>query len=263
MKIVKNYSIWELNKPLNIGMVHLKPLPGSPNYSLSIEEIYEAAKYDLLQLIEGNANAAIVENMFDSPYTNKINLETFTAYTHIFTRLKEISSIPLGVNIHSCDKDQEMVIATICGADFIRAESFVESRYTSFGIMNANAHLLMRTKRYLNSNVKVFADINAKHSFPISSIPLEVAIKDAINAKADGIILTGLETGNPPTIEDAKMFKQICKNTPLIIGSGINQDNIDDFLKVVDGVIVGSSIKENGIVENPVNLKRTKALFDR
>ncbi|MDI9518987.1 MAG: BtpA/SgcQ family protein [Bacillota bacterium] len=47
------------------------------------------------------------------------------------------------------------------------------------------------------------------------------------------------------------------------MGSGINQDNIDDFLKVVDGVIVGSSIKENGIVENPVDLKRTKALFDR
>ena len=211
MKIAKNYSIWELNKPFNIGMVHLKPLPGSPNYSLSIEEIYEAAKYDLLQLIEGNANAAIVENMFDSPYTNKINLETFTAYTHIFTRLKEISSIPLGVNIHSCDKDQEMIIATICGADFIRAESFVENRYTNFGLIKANANVLMRKKHALNSKVKIFADINAKHTYPVASIPIDTTIKNAIKYKADAIILTGLETGDPPTLKDAIKLKKYAK----------------------------------------------------
>ncbi len=206
-----NHSKLDFNKPFNIGMVHLKPLPGFPNHSFSMEEIYEFAKYDLLQLIKGNASAAIIENMLDYPHTNEIPLETFTAYINIFTRLKDISTIPLGVNIHSCDKDQEMIIATICGADFIRAESFVENRYTNFGLIKANANVLMRKKHALNSKVKIFADINAKHTYPVASIPIDTTIKNAIKYKADAIILTGLETGDPPTLKDAIKLKKYAK----------------------------------------------------
>lgn len=41
-------------KPI-IGMVHLRPLPGAPNYGGSMEEIWDAALADLEALTEGGA----------------------------------------------------------------------------------------------------------------------------------------------------------------------------------------------------------------
>jgi len=60
-------------KPI-IGMVHLRPLPGAPNYGGSMEEIWDAALADLEALTEGGITAAIVENFGDVPYTGAIEL---------------------------------------------------------------------------------------------------------------------------------------------------------------------------------------------
>lgn len=245
-----------------IGMIHLKALPTSPKCSMSLEEIFHEAKQDLEALQQSKCTAAIVENFFDTPYTNELSLETIVAYTHLFTRLKAISTIPLGVNLQATDQDEEMIVATMCQADFVRVESFVEDRYTTFGTMKANGHKIMRTKQRLGSNVKVYCDIHVKHSYPVSSIPLEVAIKEAIAAKADAIILTGLETGSAPTLQDAQRVKMLCQSVPLIIGSGVQHDNIHGFLRETDGVIVGSSLKRDGIIDNPVDLERTHTLFN-
>ncbi|MPN59874.1 hypothetical protein SDC9_207596 [bioreactor metagenome] len=49
-------------------------------------------------------------------------------------------------------------------------------------------------------------------------------------------------------------------DTPILIGSGINEKNIADYLAVVDGVIVGSSVKKDGKVKNPVDAERVRRL---
>ena len=69
-------------KPV-IGMVHLLPLPGSPGYRGSMEEIYEAAHQDLQNLIAGGADAVIVENFGDIPYAKGNELITNTAFAAI------------------------------------------------------------------------------------------------------------------------------------------------------------------------------------
>jgi predicted TIM-barrel enzyme len=44
----------------------------------------------------------------------------------------------------------------------------------------------------------------------------------------------------------------------LLIGSGADETNIAAFMGIADGVIVGSSIKEGGVCENPVDLERIR-----
>ena len=244
-----------------IGMVHLAALPGTPNGTKSMEEVFEQAKNDLLALEEGGIRVAIVENMFDTPYTTDVSTDTLIQMTHLFTRLRTISSIRLGINIHSSDRDQEMLVATYCGADFIRAESFVEYRVTGGGMMKPMAPLLMRTKKHLQSEVKILADIHGKHTTPLVAQPIDALIHEALSYGCDGIILTGLATGSAPTVEDAKSFKAVCGDAKLYIGSGVTAENIRGFLQYADGVIVGSSIKEDGKVERPVDVKRVQALM--
>jgi predicted TIM-barrel enzyme len=56
-------SVFKTTKPV-IGMVHLKPLPGSPKYDSSggMKKIMEAAYIDAERLVSGGIDAIQVEN---------------------------------------------------------------------------------------------------------------------------------------------------------------------------------------------------------
>lgn len=249
-----------MNKKI-IGMIHLKPLPTSPNNKYTVEEIIEYALQDLTTLEEAGIKYAIVENVFDTPYSTEMNMELIVVYTHIFTVLRSKTKIHLGVNIHATSGVEEMLVASVCGAQFIRAESFIEFRHTSTGLLKPMSAGLMRTKAQLDSAVKIFADVNVKESRPVYEQNIEETIIEALAAGADAIIVTGLATGKPPLPSEIKNLKQLTPDKPLLIGSGVNEENISELMKYADGVIVGSSIKEDGIITYPVSLERTKQLL--
>jgi len=62
-------DIFRVEKPV-IGMVHLKPLPGSPN-SLPFSEVLEHALEDAEALVTNEIDGLIVENFMDSPFYPK------------------------------------------------------------------------------------------------------------------------------------------------------------------------------------------------
>ena len=250
-----------MNKNI-IGMIHLKALPGSPANELTNDEIFNFALLDLKALEKGGIKEAIVENMFDSPLSTVIIMEQIISFVYIFSRLKEYANISLGVNIQYADDDLEMKVATLCGADFIRVEAFIEDRVGSFGRLHPSANIIMKAKKELKSNVIIYTDINVKHTIGIVDYDIRECIHEAIRFGSNGIILTGIGTGKAPTVEDAAEWEKYCNNTKLFIGSGIEKGNIKDFLQFADGVIVGSSIKKEGNIENPIDYSRVKELID-
>ena len=54
--------------------------------------------------------------------------------------------------------------------------------------------------------------------------------------------------------------RRACPKTKLLLGSGVNVTNVKDYLRFADGVIVGSSLKKDGKLANPVDTKRVAAL---
>lgn len=244
-----------------IGMIHVAALPTAPFGSSDINATLALALKDAKALEAGGIKKAIVENFFDTPYANDPDLETVIGMAYVLGYLKEKTALDLGVSVQATSGTEEMSIACICGLNFIRAESFVEMRMNSAGIMRNMCAQLLRKRRQLRSNVKVLADINVKHSYPVIEQSLEALVHEAIEAGADGIILTGMATGKSPSIEDAKQMRALVGKTKLYIGSGVNEGNIKDLLEFADGVIVGSSIKENGDVNKPVDPSRVKKLM--
>jgi predicted TIM-barrel enzyme len=45
-----------------------------------------------------------------------------------------------------------------------------------------------------------------------------------------------------------------------LIGSGTTASNVREYLRLADGVIVGSSLKRGGGLSNPVDARRVAAL---
>lgn len=244
-----------------IGMVHLKPLPTSPENKYSVDEIIDYALRDLRTLEAAGIRYAIVENVFDTPYSTEMTTELIVTYTHIFSILKSHSNIQLGVNIHATSGVEEMIVASVCGANFIRAESFIEYRHTMSGMLKPMAPQLMRQKAAMKSDVKAFADVNVKESRAVFEQKIEETIPEALAANADAIIVTGLATGKPPVPSEIKHLKEYTISKPLLIGSGVDKKNIAELMEFADGAIIGSSIKEDGLITNPVSLDRTKELL--
>ncbi len=243
-----------------IGMIHLLPLPGSPKYGGSLEAVYSAAKADMEALKEGGINCAIIENFGDIPYGTENELITLTAMTSIAARLRSESDMMLGVNVQFNDIEAEWALAYSCDLNFLRAEAFVENRVGIHGITYAAAPKLGRMRAKYNKDVMILADINTKHTFPLADQPIDFSVHEAIASGADAIIVTGLLTGQNPTIEQVSEIKKMAGDFPVILGSGVNESNISQFFEVADGAIIGSSIKYDGDVSKPVDPKRVASL---
>jgi uncharacterized protein len=75
---------------------------------------------------------------------------------------------------------------------------------------------------------------------------------------ADAIIATGQRTGNTATIEEIEEIGS-ATHLPLLVGSGVDKDNVAEILKRTNGVIVASSLKQEGMWWNPVDPERVRA----
>ena len=73
---------------------------------------------------------------------------------------------------------------------------------------------------------------------------------------ADAIIISGSATGSATNVDELRQTKMACPQTPVLAGSGVTCESLADVLSVCDGAIVGSTFKEEGYVENPIDPRR-------
>ena len=88
------------------------------------------------------------------------------------------------------------------GAAFVRVEGFVFAHVADEGLIESDAGALLRYRRAIGAEgVRVFADVKKKHS--AHAITADVDLAETAHAAefflADGVIVTGAATGEPPT----------------------------------------------------------------
>ena len=241
-----------------IGMVHLLPLPGSPKYAGDMDAIYEAGLKDLKALEKGGAGAVIIENFGDVPYAAENELINKIAFAKMVALLRKETKLPVGINYQFNDTETEWAVAYCCDVDFIRCEVFAENRVGPNGMFIAAGPKMMRLKAHYNKDIMILADANVKHTFALAEQPLDFTIESLIEGGADGIIVTGITTGVNPSVEDVKLVNSHAKGLPVFLGSGINEKNVNEYLPYISGAIVGSSLKKDRNVNNPVDVKNVK-----
>lgn len=255
-------ELFGVRKPI-IGMVHLLPLPGSPKYDLSLDQILKRAIQDARSLEKGGADGLIVENLGDAPYLKtNVGPETISAMALVASEVIDAVKILVGVNVLRNDVKAALAIAHAAGGKFIRANVFTEAVLTDQGIIEASAPELLRYRRRLGADIKIFADVQGKHGTPLRPRPIEQSAMDAAyRGLADALIISGPRTGEGPDLDDLRRVKKAVPDKPVIVGSGASKRNIAKLFEHADGAIVGTSIKVSGNVQNPVDEGRVRALI--
>jgi membrane complex biogenesis BtpA family protein len=251
-----------------IGMVHCPPLPGAPRYrGAAMEEILDACLRDAERLVAGGLHGLIVENHGDIPFAKPedIGPETAACLSVVTDRVRRATGVPVGVNVLANAPLPAIATAVAGGASFVRVNQWANAYVANEGFMEGRAGEAMRYRAALGAgHVRIFADVHVKHgSHAIvadRSIP-ELA-RDLAFFDADCVIATGQRTGNaasPAEIDEIASATHL----PLLVGSGVTEDNIVEILARTSGVIVASSLKEGGVWWNPVDPARVRSFVAR
>ena len=238
-----------------IGVVHLLPLPTSARWGENLQAVMERAEQEATALAAGGVDGIIVENFFDAPFTKDcVDPAVISAMTLIIDRIMSLVMLPIGINVLRNDAKGALAIASCLGAQFIRVNVYTGIMATDQGLIEGKAHEIQRYRRELALDIAIFADVLVKHARPLGTPNLTTAVKDTIErGLADAVILSGWATGLPPNLEDLELAQSAANGTPVLIGSGANEDNISELMNFADGVIVASSLKRHGKIEETID----------
>ena len=274
-------ELFGTEKPI-IGVVHLLPLPGSARWDGQIEQIYRRAEQEAIALATGGVHGIIIENFFDAPFTkNRLDAATVSAFSIAVKRIMALCDLPIGINCLRNDGLSAMAIAAATGARFIRVNVLTGAMVTDQGVIEGIAHELLLYRKNLGADksIKIFADVLVKHAVPLGSYTSASSLSDnnGLNrshndiariaketkerALADAIIVSGQFTGDPPAVEDLKAVRAALPHCPILAGSGVGKINISEICDIADGAIVASSLKQQGMIENPIDVERVRSLL--
>lgn len=249
-----------------IGMLHVQALPGTPDNHLSMTEIIDFTLKEAELYIKHGINSLIIENMHDTPYLNRVVGSEITASMAIIAyELKKRFKLNLGIQILAGANKEALSAAFCSGAEFIRAEGYVFSHIADEGMMNSCAGELLRYRKSIGAEqVKIITDIKKKHSAHTitSDVDIVETAKAAQFFKADGVIITGSSTGESANIDELVSVKKAV-DMPVLIGSGIDDENLLTYLEYADALIIGSYFKENGYWANDISEERVKKLMNK
>jgi membrane complex biogenesis BtpA family protein len=247
-----------------IGMLHVPALPGAPLARTEFAKIKDFVLRDAKSLRDGGVDCLMMENFGDVPFfPGRVPAHVVALMTALACDVKDSIDLPLGINVLRNDGMSALAVAVASGADFIRVNVLTGARVTDQGVIQGIAHDLLRYRSELNANhIKILADIDVKHSAPVAPRPFKDEVEDTIKrALADAVIVSGAGTGKPINAQTLADVVAAAGETPVILGSGVSGANICDFKAKVWGFIVGTSLKKDGRVENPVDVRRVKELM--
>ena len=261
-------TLFDINTaPTVVGMDHLDPLPGAPDFDGDRDRIRERAVADARALDAGGVDAVLVENFGDVPcYPDAVPKPVVASMTDAVGRVVDAVDRPVGVNVLRNDAEAALSVAAATGASFVRVNVHAGARVTDQGVVEGRAHETLRLRSRLAADVDLLADVGVKHSAPLGAErSLDETVDDVVTrGLADAVVVSGRGTGYAVDEERLERAAAACSHhgAPLFVGSGVTAETVADCLAHADGVIVGTALKAGGETTNPVDEARVRALVD-
>jgi len=249
-------ELFGVEKPV-VAMAHLPPLPGTPLYDEAggPDAIVAAVRRDVESLRNAGFDAILFCNEGDRPYTLKASFEGVATMARVVAEVAPRDR-PFGVD-YLWDARAALAVAAATGGSFIRevATGVYES---DMGLWAPDAAALLRYRRQLNADVRIFMNITPEFASSIGTRDVATTARSVrVSSLADAILVSGPMAGAEPSFESVAEAKRGCGDeTPVFANTGVKSTNVGNFLEVADGVIVGSDLKVDGSTWNPVDPER-------
>jgi hypothetical protein len=259
-------NIFSINSKSMIGMIHVPALPGTPFNRFSPKEIINKCLEEATIYKSANIDSIMIENMHDAPYLKRsVGPEITSMMSIIGYELRKVfPDKPIGIQILAGANKDAISAALSADLDYIRGEGFIFGHVADEGIFESDAGELLRYRKNIGADrIKVYTDIKKKHG--ANQITKDVSIADmSKNANffgSDGIIITGTTTGGEAELNDLKQAKE--GKLPVLLGSGITNDNLENYFDYSNGFIVGSYFKKDGLWSNELDFKKVESLVNQ
>lgn len=254
-------ELFHTEKPV-IAMAHVPALPGTPRYhrQAGVEHLVEQTRPDVEHLVQGGVDAIMFCNEDDRPYVFKAGIEQIAAMSRVVGELKPRDT-PFGVDF-LWDPMAAIAIAHATGATFVR-EVLTGLYESDMGLWSPNAGDVMRFREHIGaSSIRVFFNVVPEFGLSIGGRTVAQRARSiVVSCLADVILISGAMAGEEPDISYFEEVKSVVGDVPVLLNTGAKVNNIAAYLKVADGVIVGSSLKRDGYTWNPVERTRVEAFM--
>jgi len=245
-----------------VGLVHLKPLPGTPLFQEGDFELsMEKALKDTKALIDGGADGCLLQSV-DKIYpssddTDYARVSALAIITHEVKKLVGNNDFRIGVQLMWNCITPSLAIAKVCGADFTRCTCMVGSTPSPFGVINADPLKIQSYRKYIGAqNIAMIAEIQGYHfKGEYDSEAIRTQASYARNTGANAVeVMHKDEELNNRIVHDIKSMKN---SLPVVLGGGTDLSNVTRRMKEADMALVGSCF-EKGDWGGYIDLKTVK-----
>ncbi len=251
------------NKKTILGCVHLPPMPGTPYYKgMSVAQMEDWALHDARCLVEAGFDGFVFANEGDRPYTAPVGPEIAAIYTRIVRTVVNRYPLPFGVGV-LVDPLATLGVAKAVGADFVRI--YLSGVFAGvFGLHAHNPYEILSYRQKIGAeDIAVFLNITPHAGTSLDTRPVaEIVDSLFLVFEPDVLLVPGPRAGLPPDKDIVRQLRARFPGRRLVVSSGVSADNVRDYLDAVDGLIVGTALKQDGILWNPVAPERAKRFID-
>jgi uncharacterized protein len=247
-------------KKFIIAGVHLLPLPGTPGYDGQggMKKIITRAIDDAVKLEQGGVDAILFTNESDTPYQLNVGPEIVAAFTRCVTEVIKKISLPHGINM-LLDPLAGISVAHATGGRFVRGY-FTGSYVGDTPLMDSKGPEALRLRRNIGGeNISLLSNVTCGFGASLDPRDLNAVIHGAVvHGRVDAIVVSGLAAGKEADFELVKKASAAAHGLPVILGTGGSRKNIQNYLRIVDGVIVVTDLREKEETLNPVDPDKVK-----
>ncbi|MDO9087650.1 MAG: BtpA/SgcQ family protein [Anaerolineaceae bacterium] len=236
----KNFTI-----PRIIAALHLPPLPASAHPDRkSMQEIRDFALRNTEMAVKAGIQALILQDLGDHPVSRPIPPHIIAGVSVVGTWIRDqYPELTLGISLLGHGAREPLAIAQAIGAKFVRLKVYVGTMVKAEGLLEGCAAEAIQYRHEIGAeNIAIFADVYDRTGGPLGRLPLVEEVRQAtVFGRADAVVLTGKSFS-----ETQEMISEVSNSDlhpTILIGGGVNAGNVNEVLRVADGIIVSSAFK--------------------
>jgi membrane complex biogenesis BtpA family protein len=248
-----------------LGMIHLRPLPGTPFYEDgSFEETLRIAVQSARALYVGGADGCLVQTM-DRVYSAGEDSDPArtTAMGLIVNAIvaETGEGFQVGVQLMRNALKASLAVAKVAGGSYIRAGALVGATLTASGMVEANPLEVMEYRNKINAQkVKIIAEVDSMHfTWFGENKPTAQVARQAHYVGADAVSLG--HSDEATTLKMIASVRQEVPGLPVILAGHTNHDNAARLLAAADGAFVGTCLEAGGW-GGRIDVDQVKAYMD-
>lgn len=255
-------DLFGTHKPI-IGMAHFKPLPGDPRFIPGTDLRLAGAELrrDIESLQAGGVDGIMLSNEGSQPWMTHPPPVTAACMAAQIGMARGAIRIPFGVHVIWNPK-ATLDLAAAVGADYAW-EVFTGVYASDFGLWNTNVGETARHRRRISAaGIRLLFEVVPEAAVYLGARSIIDQVRSTIfNASPDALCVAGLKPGEPASLDVVRQIKEMNSKVPVIVSTGVKEQNVAEQLAAADGAIVGSALKKDGNLWNHVDADRVRSFM--